>query len=92
MSARLGILDNLNPLLIIKDKAIKGRAAFLAPLIVRYGEAKVSLPGGCAIGIRPIDFYLSILKKMGVKINLQNLKIYKGEKIADIKIDQNRLK
>ena len=47
------------------DLVRKMRASFwvLAPLIARYGEAKVSLPGGCAIGIRPIDFYLSILKK-----------------------------
>ena len=49
------------------------RASFwvLAPLIARHGEAKVSLPGGCAIGIRPIDFYLSILKKMGVTLDLK---------------------
>lgn len=55
------------------DLVRKMRASFwvLAPLIVRYGEAKVSLPGGCAIGIRPIDFYLSILKKMGVKLDLK---------------------
>ena len=51
----------------------KMRASFwvLAPLIARYGEAKVSLPGGCAIGTRPIDFYLSILKRMGVKLDLK---------------------
>ena len=51
----------------------KMRASFwvLAPLIARHGEAKVSLPGGCAIGTRPIDFYLSILKKMGVKLDLK---------------------
>jgi UDP-N-acetylglucosamine 1-carboxyvinyltransferase len=54
------------------------RASFwvLAPLIARYGEAKVSLPGGCAIGIRPIDFYLSILKKMGVKLKLKDGYVY----------------
>ena len=51
----------------------KMRASFwvLAPLIARHGEAKVSLPGGCAIGTRPIDFYLSILKKMGVTLDLK---------------------
>jgi len=56
----------------------KMRASFwvLAPLIARYGEAKVSLPGGCAIGIRPIDFYLSILKKMGVKLKLKDGYVY----------------
>ena len=68
------------------DLVRKMRASFwvLAPLIVRYGEAKVSLPGGCAIGIRPIDFYLSILKKMGVKLDLKE-----GYVHASIK---NRLK
>ena len=60
------------------DLVRKMRASFwvLAPLIARYGEAKVSLPGGCAIGIRPIDFYLSILKKMGVKLKLEDGYVY----------------
>ena len=60
------------------DLVRKMRASFwvLAPLIARYGEAKVSLPGGCAIGIRPIDFYLSILKKMGVKLKLKDGYVY----------------
>ena len=56
------------------DLVRKMRASFwvLAPLILRYGEAKVSLPGGCAIGIRPINFYLSILKKMGATIKIKD--------------------
>ena len=71
--------------LIIQTKEIKNnlasydlvrrmRASFwvLAPLILRYGEAKVSLPGGCAIGIRPINFYLSILEKMGASITIKD--------------------
>jgi UDP-N-acetylglucosamine 1-carboxyvinyltransferase len=60
------------------DLVRKMRASFwvLAPLIARYGEAKVSLPGGCAIGIRPIDFYLSILKKMGVNLKLKDGYVY----------------
>ena len=60
------------------DLVRKMRASFwvLAPLIARYGEAKVSLPGGCAIGLRPIDFYLSILKKMGVKLKLKDGYVY----------------
>ena len=43
----------------------------LGPLIGRLKRAKVSLPGGCAIGTRPIDIHLENLKKMGVNINLQ---------------------
>ena len=56
------------------DLVRKMRASFwvLAPLILRYGEAKVSLPGGCAIGIRPINFYLSILEKMGATIKIKD--------------------
>ena len=64
------------------DLVRKMRASFwvLAPLIARYGEAKVSLPGGCAIGIRPIDFYLSILKKMGVTLDLKDGYVYASVK------------
>ena len=64
----------------------KMRASFwvLAPLILRYGEAKVSLPGGCAIGTRPINFYLSILESMGTTIKLKD-----GYVLASIK---NQLK
>ncbi|MBF0366374.1 MAG: UDP-N-acetylglucosamine 1-carboxyvinyltransferase [Oligoflexia bacterium] len=49
------------------------RASFLVmgPLLARYGKAKVSLPGGCAIGARAIDIHLEALTKMGAKINLQ---------------------
>ena len=56
------------------DLVRKMRASFwvLAPLILRYGEAKVSLPGGCAIGIRPINFYLSILERMGATIKIKD--------------------
>lgn len=64
----------------------KMRASFwvLAPLILRYGEAKVSLPGGCAIGIRPINFYLSILESMGTTLKLKD-----GYVLASVK---NQLK
>ena len=64
------IKNNLAPYNLVR----KMRASFwvLAPLILRYGEAKVSLPGGCAIGIRPINFYLSILEKMGATIKIKD--------------------
>ena len=44
------------------------RASFwvLAPLLARCGEAKVSLPGGCAIGTRPVDLHLTTLEVLGV--------------------------
>ena len=40
----------------------------LGPLIARLGVARVSLPGGCAIGARPVDLHLSALEKMGAEI------------------------
>jgi UDP-N-acetylglucosamine 1-carboxyvinyltransferase len=49
------------------------RASFwvLAPLLARCGEAKVSLPGGCAIGTRPVDLHLTALKALGAEIDLE---------------------
>jgi UDP-N-acetylglucosamine 1-carboxyvinyltransferase len=43
----------------------------LGPLLARFGQAKVSLPGGCAIGTRPIDLHIEGLKAMGAEINLE---------------------
>jgi len=43
----------------------------LGPLLAKYGIAKVSLPGGCAIGSRPIDLHLNALKKMGAKVKMK---------------------
>jgi UDP-N-acetylglucosamine 1-carboxyvinyltransferase len=49
------------------------RASFwvIAPLVARMGEARVSLPGGCAIGTRPVDFLLMALEKLGAKIEIE---------------------
>jgi UDP-N-acetylglucosamine 1-carboxyvinyltransferase len=44
----------------------------LGPLLARAGEAKVSLPGGCAIGSRPVDLHVSALQKLGADISLDN--------------------
>ena len=54
------------------DMVRKMRASFqvLAPLLTRMGEAKVSLPGGCAIGARPVELHLNALEAMGAKIEL----------------------
>ncbi|MDO9127040.1 MAG: UDP-N-acetylglucosamine 1-carboxyvinyltransferase, partial [Parvibaculum sp.] len=48
------------------------RASFwvLGPLLARCHEARVSLPGGCAIGARPVDLYIKGLQKMGAEIDL----------------------
>ncbi len=49
------------------------RASFwvIGPLLGRMGKAKVSLPGGCAIGTRPVDFYLQALERLGVRIEIE---------------------
>jgi UDP-N-acetylglucosamine 1-carboxyvinyltransferase len=54
------------------DMVRKMRASFqvLAPLLARQHEAKVSLPGGCAIGARPVELHLTALEAMGAKIEL----------------------
>ena len=51
----------------------KMRASFnvLGPILVREGKAKVSLPGGCAIGARPVNFHLSAFEAMGARIELE---------------------
>jgi UDP-N-acetylglucosamine 1-carboxyvinyltransferase len=53
-------------------RTMRASVVVLGPLLARYGEAKVSLPGGCAIGARPINFHLSGLEKLGAKIQLEN--------------------
>ncbi|OIQ19799.1 MAG: UDP-N-acetylglucosamine 1-carboxyvinyltransferase [Bacteriovorax sp. MedPE-SWde] len=51
-------------------KTMRASIFVLGPLLARLNKAKVSLPGGCAIGTRPIDIHLSNLEKMGAKIDL----------------------
>lgn len=55
------------------DLVRKMRASFfvLGPLLGRYGRAKVSLPGGCAIGTRPVDIHLKGLEAMGARITIE---------------------
>jgi UDP-N-acetylglucosamine 1-carboxyvinyltransferase len=53
-------------------KTMRASALVLGPLVSRYGEAKVSLPGGCAIGARPIDQHLKGLAQLGARIELEH--------------------
>ena len=53
-------------------KTMRAGVLVLGPLLAKYGTAKVSLPGGCAIGSRPIDLHLSGLKKMGASIKIKD--------------------
>lgn len=59
-------------------KQMRASVLVLGPLLARFGRAKVSLPGGCAIGARPIDQHLKGLEAMGAKITLD-----RGYVIAD---------
>ncbi len=53
-------------------RTMRASILILGPLISRYGKAKVSLPGGCAIGARPINLHLKGLQKLGAKIELDS--------------------
>ena len=51
-------------------KTMRAGILVLGPLLAKFGKAKVSLPGGCAIGTRPVDIHLSALSKLGVKYKI----------------------
>ncbi len=53
-------------------RTMRASVVVLGPLLARMGKAKVSLPGGCAIGARPINFHLSGLEKLGAQIELES--------------------
>ena len=53
-------------------KTMRASILVLGPLLARYGEAEVSLPGGCAIGARPVDLHIKALQKMGAIITLEH--------------------
>ncbi|HXG93123.1 MAG TPA: UDP-N-acetylglucosamine 1-carboxyvinyltransferase [Blastocatellia bacterium] len=52
-------------------KTMRASVLALGPLVARFGEAVVSLPGGCAIGQRPIDLHLTALEKLGATVSLE---------------------
>ena len=53
-------------------KTMRSSILVLGPLLARYGKAKVSLPGGCAIGSRPVNMHIQALRAMGAKIEIEN--------------------
>lgn len=52
-------------------KTMRASVLALGPLLARFGQAKVSLPGGCAIGTRPIDLHLKAFEKLGAVVSLE---------------------
>ena len=64
---------NINTLAPYKlVKTMRAGVLVLGSLLAKYGKAKVSLPGGCAIGSRPVDLHLFALKKLGAKIKIKD--------------------
>jgi len=51
-------------------KTMRASVLVLGPLLARAGSVRVSLPGGCAIGVRPIDFHLAAFRKLGAEVSL----------------------
>tara|TARA_B110000211_G_scaffold124688_1_gene143659 strand:- start:1743 stop:2999 length:1257 start_codon:yes stop_codon:yes gene_type:complete len=86
------ISEKLNTLKISSNKELKTIAPYnllktmragvlvLGPLLAKYKKAKVSLPGGCAIGTRPVNLHLFALEKLGAKIKIKNGYIYASAK------------
>lgn len=83
---------NLNKTIAKYDIVRKMRASILTlgPLLARFGNCEVSLPGGCAIGQRPIDLHLLALEKMGANIEIkQGYVVANGQlKGADVVFDK----
>jgi UDP-N-acetylglucosamine 1-carboxyvinyltransferase len=82
VGSKIKILKKRNSICIKNNKKIKTFAPYslvktmragilvLGPMLARFGKAKVSLPGGCSIGTRPIDIHLKALKKLGTKYKI----------------------
>ena len=66
--------NHVNELVVPYDlmKTMRASILVLGPLLARFGQADVSLPGGCAIGTRPVDLHIKALKAMGADITVKN--------------------
>lgn len=68
-------------------KTMRASIVMLGPLVAKKGKAKVSLPGGCAIGERPVDLHIAALEKMGAKIEVKDGYIFaECEKLQGVEI------
>lgn len=72
-------------------KTMRASILVLGPLLTRFGRARVSFPGGCAIGARPVDLHLKGMEKLGAKITIDNgyidARAPNGLRGADISFD-----
>ncbi len=64
------LLNPVAPYELVKQ--MRASILVLGPLVARFGQARVSLPGGCAIGVRPVDLHLKGLEKLGASINFDH--------------------
>jgi len=64
------LLNPVAPYELVKQ--MRASVLVLGPLLARFGQARVSLPGGCAIGVRPINLHLEGLKKLGASISFDH--------------------
>ena len=68
-------------------KTMRASILALGPMLAKYGKAKISLPGGCAIGTRPVNLHLKALTQLGAKIKVKNGYIYaQAESLVGTKI------
>ena len=100
LGSKVKYLKNKNSISIHNDRKIKTFVAYnlvktmragilvLGPMLARFGKAKVSTPGGCSIGIRPIDIHLKSLAKLGVKYKIIDgyVHAYSNKKLKGTKI------
>ena len=100
LGSKVKYLKNNNSISIHNDRKIKTFVAYnlvktmragilvLGPMLARFGKAKVSTPGGCSIGIRPIDIHLKSLVKLGVKYKIIDgyVHAYSNKKLKGTKI------
>jgi UDP-N-acetylglucosamine 1-carboxyvinyltransferase len=68
-------------------KTMRASILVLGPLVARFGEARVSLPGGCAIGSRPVDQHIKGLQAMGARIDIEHGYIHaRAERLKGVRI------
>lgn len=71
-------------------KTMRASVLALGPLLARFGEARVSLPGGCAIGQRPIDLHLTGFEKLGAKVSIESGDVVaRAQRLQGAEIDFN---
>ena len=65
-------------------RTMRASVLALGPLLARFGKAKVSLPGGCAIGTRPIDLHLKAFEQLGANVSLESGDVATAPRTPDV--------